>query len=114
MCVHDKVRCHCFPQETFEKGFAALATNSWALLHTLDSHYSMYRFLRSPTCHSSDTWHPTAPVDRGRFPRSMILTASGAAKRLLIRHCRSNSLSQADRKMAKKKKILLEVDLEMA
>lgn len=76
---------------------------SWALLHTPGSHYSMYRFLRSSTCHSSDTWHPTAPVDRGRFPRSMIFTASGAAKRLLLRQCRSNSLSQADRKVAKEK-----------
>lgn len=87
---------------------------SWTLLHTLGSHYSTYRFLKSPTCHSSDTWHPAAPVDRGRFPRSMILTASGAAKRLLLRHCRNKSLGQADRKAAKEKRFLLEVDLEMA
>lgn len=103
LCVHDKVRCHCFPQETFEKGFVALAMKSWALLHTLGSHCSTYRFLRSPTCHSSGTWHPAAPGDRGRFPRSMILTASGAVKRMLLRHCRSNSLGQADRKEAKEK-----------
>lgn len=33
----------------------------------------------------------------------MILTASGAAKRLLLRRCRSNSLGQADWKVAKEK-----------
>lgn len=58
--VDDKVRCHCFPQETFEKEFAAPAMKSWALLHTLGSHYSMYRFLRGPTC---------TPVTPGHNPR---------------------------------------------
>lgn len=67
MCtlVHNKIKSHRFPQETFERGSPAPAMESQTLPPTLGSHHSTYGFLKSPTCRTSNNC-PATCSSRGQ------------------------------------------------